>query len=154
QSPHGGAVLVDHTDAHLHHGRVRDRGEPVRHHLQVVGQHDVVGAHHHHDRSRDHAQAFAVVAVGAEVLLVLLVRHSAVAGGELTHVAGRLGIRVAVVDHHQAEIPVALREDTVHGLLEVVDVPVVREHHVNGHRGTAVLLITGLCMRSHSIYLR
>src|SRR5699024_11035955 len=139
------------ADADLHHRGVGHGGEPVGHDLEVVGEHDVVGTHDHHDRRGDHAHALAVVAVRAEVGLVLLVRHPTVARHDLAHVPRGLGVRVAVVHHDQPEVGVALRQDTVHGLLEMLDIPVVRKHHINGHRGTAVLVVTGLSVQSHSI---
>ena len=139
----GCAVLVDHGDTAFEDGGVRLGGEAVVHGLQVAGEHDVVGAHHDDRGGLDHAEALAVVAIRAEVDFVLLVGHARIPCRELAHVAGRLGVRETVVDHDEPEVGKALRHDAVDGLLEVVDVSVIRQHHIDGHVGSGSLLRAG-----------
>ena len=128
-------MLVDYRDTTFEHCRIGLRGKPIGHRLQIVRQHDVIGTHDHDDRGRHHPQAFAVVAVGTEILLVFLIVHTLITVRDLTHVARRFRIRVAVVNNNKPKILVGLRQNRVDSLFEVVYVAVVRQHYVDRHCG-------------------
>src|SRR5450759_2009741 len=131
---HGGlAQLVDHLDAgldNLRGGELLVGGDDG---LDVVGQHDVVGAHDHGKLVADERERLAVVAVRAEIRLVAHVGDPRIPGGEGAEVSGDAFVRVAVIDDRQGPVRTRLRKDAFDRLLHHGDVTVVGEENVDSH---------------------
>ncbi|MBG9885045.1 hypothetical protein ABE10_00275, partial [Bacillus toyonensis] len=131
---HDGAVLVDHRDARLDHVRLRSRLDRPQDHVDIVGVEEVVAAEDRDVRRRRTADGLAIVLRDAEVPLVAHIGDAIVVDrGEPPR--DRL-IGIAVVDHDQAPVGIALGADRGHRLEQQVGVAPEGTEDLQGHPST------------------
>ena len=124
---------IDDVDPGLHHRCLVVTLQCSDRSRQVVGGHHVIASHDGERGRLYQVHTSSEVAVDPEILLVAQIVHPGVR--QFLQPARGFGVRVLVVDHHQAEVAMGLGQDAAHGGLEEGDVPVERQHDIDQHGG-------------------